>query len=170
MKPTHTKLDSFEFGTVLLSWDKLAELQKLPGVERVHSYTSAVDHRTNIVEVEGTASGLRAVRANLGVSQKPKKPAKPAPSAHEQAIKDCHVLLDMIHSHLRRKDNKIDLLRAQNFRIRLSDLVVYLAQLNNGGSLTNGEANDNLDHYLSNRNKYRAMSLGWVCSKDFERL
>jgi len=170
MKPTHTKLDSFVFGTALLSWEKLNELQELPGVEHIRSYISAVDMRTKIVEVEGTAAGLRAVRANLGVPQKTKKPAKPAISAQEQAIKECHMLLDMIHSQLRRQNNRIDLLRAQNFRIRLSDLVVFLAQLNNGGGLANGEANDNLDHYLANRHKYRAMSLGWICSKSFERL
>jgi len=78
MKPTHTKLDSFEFGSTILSWDKLDELLKLPGVQHVHSYWSAVDNKTRIVDVEGTTAGLRAVRANLGVPQKPKKPAKPA--------------------------------------------------------------------------------------------
>jgi hypothetical protein len=170
MKPTHTKVDSFEFGTTLMSWGKLQELQKLPGVERVHSYTSAVDHRTKIVEVEGTTAGLRAVRANLGVPQKPKKPTKPAPSEKDSAYKACHELLGMIQSDLRHvvPNRGLDALRAQNLRVRLSGIVIYLAQLHGVDGL--GEMMDNLDYYLKYRNRYNGMSLRWVCSKDFERL
>jgi hypothetical protein len=174
MKPTHTKLDSFEFGTELLSWEKLEELRTLPGVDHIRSYTSAVDHRTKIVEVEGTASGLRAVRAKLGVPQKPqkpKKPAKPTPSLKDKAIRECKVVLGMIQADLRNSGriDGLDTLRATHLLSRLADVVVYLAQLH-GETGSNGEMMDNLAHYLANRNQYRAMSLRWVCSKDFERL
>jgi len=171
MKPTHTKLDSFEFGTSLMSWDKLEELQKLPGVERVHSYTSAVDHRTKIVEVEGTTAGLRAVRANLGVPQKPKKPAKPAPSLKDKAIRECQVVLGMIQADLRNASriDGLDTLRATHLLSKLADVVVNLAQLH-GETIPSDEMMDNLAHFLANRNKYRAMSLRWVCSNRFERL
>lgn len=170
MKPTHTKLDSFEFGTELLSWEKLYELQSIPGVDHIRSYTSAVDHRTKIVEVEGTASGLRAVRANLGIPQKPKKPAKTAPSDQDKAIKDCHELLGMIQAELRHpvKNKGLDLLRSENLRCRLADVVVHLAQLN-GEDGTMGEMRDNLVYFLDNRKRYHPMSLRWVCSLNFWR-
>lgn len=171
MKPTHTKMDSFEFGTELMSWEKLEELRKLPGVETIRSYTSAVDHRTKIVEVEGTAAGLLAVRANLGVPQKAKKPAKPAPSLKDKAIRECQVVLSMIQADLRNsaRIDGLDTLRATHLLSRLADVVVHLAQLH-GETGSNGEMMDNLAHFLANRNRYRAMSLRWVCSKNFERL
>jgi len=172
MKPTHTKLDEFAYGTNLLTWEQIGELEKIPGVMHVGSHL--VPGQGNVIEAEGTSKGLHLLRKKLGVKDGTKETEEQ--KLHDQLIYDTREMLKMLDSGLRNQEylavhqgRRLEGLILRNLRLKVMDLVIDAGHVENHGDISTGQAKSNLEYYLSHRYRYKAMSLKWVCSKNFIR-